>query len=327
MEGHEDWTEYEERLGHVFSANEVTDEAKKRSILLSACGAKTYKLIRNLATPRKPEEIPYNELLALVGNHHNPKPSVVVQRFTFHSHFRKPGQTVANFVAELRQFSEHCDFGPVLDDMLRDRLVCGINNDAIQRHLLGEAPPLTFKKALEISQGMKIAANNAKDIQKGNGTAVAVHQVSKDMGKQAHRVECFRCGGANFANVCKFNDMVCHACNKKGHLAKKCRSSKGNEKSGHGKTRAATHFLEETHDDAVCAYNMFGVETDEEPPDPYYATITVQGQNITFEIDYGATAPVISEQIYKQTWGSNFSPLYKSNGAAHSPLGGAVCRY
>ncbi|KAM3625186.1 uncharacterized protein V6R79_008261 [Siganus canaliculatus] len=46
------------------------------------------------------------------------------------SHFRKKGQSVANFVAELRQLSEHCDFGPVLDDLLRERLVCGINNDA-----------------------------------------------------------------------------------------------------------------------------------------------------------------------------------------------------
>ena len=49
----------------------------------------------------------------LVKNHHNPKPSVIVQRFKFHSHFRKSGQSVANFVAELRQLSEHCDFGAV----------------------------------------------------------------------------------------------------------------------------------------------------------------------------------------------------------------------
>lgn len=87
------------------------------------------------------------------------KPSVTVQQFKFHSHFRKPGQSVANFVAKLWQLSEHCDFGAVLDNMLCDRPVCGINNDAIQRCLLGETPPLTYKKVLEISQGMEMAAN------------------------------------------------------------------------------------------------------------------------------------------------------------------------
>ncbi|XP_042372461.1 uncharacterized protein K02A2.6-like [Plectropomus leopardus] len=314
VEGNEDWTEYEERLGHFFNANGITEEAKKRSILLSACGAKTYKLIRNLATPRKPGDIPYEELVALVANHHNPKPSVIVQRFKFHSHFRKQGQSVANFVAELRQLSEHCDFGTVLDDMLRDRLVCGINNDAIQRRLLGETPPLTFKKALEISQGMEMAANNAKDIQKGNGGAqtAAVHQVKRETVKNAKRVECFRCGGTHYANDCKFKDTVCHVCSKKGHLAKKCRSSKGKGKPGQGKShqpQATTHHLEE---EGVCSYNMFGVETDEEPPEPYYATVNVKGRDITFEIDSGATASVISEETYRSTWGHNLPPLRRS---------------
>ncbi|KAM3622745.1 uncharacterized protein V6R79_002741 [Siganus canaliculatus] len=254
----------------------------------------------------------------LVANHHNPKPSVIVQRFKFHSHFRRQGQSVANFVAELRQLSEHCDFGPVLDDMLRDRLVCGINNDATQRRLLGEAPPLTFKKALEISQGMEMAANNAKDIQKGHGGAQAavVHQVKGETVKHAKRVECFRCGGAHYANDCKFKDAICHACSKKGHLAKKCRQEKGKRKPGAGKThqsQAPTHHLEE---EGVCSYNMFAVEvdeeTDEEPPEPYYATVKVVGQDITFEVDSGATASVISEETYRKTWGSNPPPLRKS---------------
>lgn len=41
VEGHEDWMEYEERLERFFSANDICDGA---STLLSACGAKTYKL-------------------------------------------------------------------------------------------------------------------------------------------------------------------------------------------------------------------------------------------------------------------------------------------
>lgn len=54
VEGDEDWTKYEERLRHLFDANGITEEEKKRSILLSVCGPRTYKLIQNLATPWKP---------------------------------------------------------------------------------------------------------------------------------------------------------------------------------------------------------------------------------------------------------------------------------
>ena len=34
----EDWTAYDERLYHYFVANDVTDETKKRAILVSVCG-------------------------------------------------------------------------------------------------------------------------------------------------------------------------------------------------------------------------------------------------------------------------------------------------
>jgi hypothetical protein len=46
---------------------------------------------------------------------------------------------------------------------------------------------LTFKKDLDISHGMEMAAINARDIQKGNGVpqAVAVHQVRRETDKPA----------------------------------------------------------------------------------------------------------------------------------------------
>ena len=44
----EDWASYVERMDQYFLANDVTEAAKKRAILLSVVGDKTYKLIRDL---------------------------------------------------------------------------------------------------------------------------------------------------------------------------------------------------------------------------------------------------------------------------------------
>ena len=44
----EDWTTYTDRMKHYFVANDVVDTDKKCSILLSACGPATYKVIQNL---------------------------------------------------------------------------------------------------------------------------------------------------------------------------------------------------------------------------------------------------------------------------------------
>ncbi len=93
--------------------------------------------------------------------HHNPKPSAIVQRFKFNSRTWQQGEVVADFVAALRQLSEYCEYGDTLDDMLQDRLVCGINEGHLQRRLLAE-PKLTFEKAFELAQAYESAERNAQ---------------------------------------------------------------------------------------------------------------------------------------------------------------------
>ena len=62
----ESWAEYIERLELYFVANDIVEEVKKKAILLNACGTATYKLARNLAAPRKPSELDYEALVALI---------------------------------------------------------------------------------------------------------------------------------------------------------------------------------------------------------------------------------------------------------------------
>ena len=81
----------------------------------------------------------FDEIMEVAGKRFNPKPSSIVQHFWFNSQIRKEGESVAEFIAQLRQLSEHYQFGNTLSDMLRDRIVCGINDQCIQRCLLAES--------------------------------------------------------------------------------------------------------------------------------------------------------------------------------------------
>ena len=125
----ESWIEYTERLEQYFIGNKITDNGKKRAVLLSVCGVKTYKVIRNLVNPRKPTNKSFAELVNLVKNHLNPRPLPIMYHCKFNSHcFRQQGETIQQYVAKLRNLSEHCEFGDQLEKMLCDRLVCGVNN-------------------------------------------------------------------------------------------------------------------------------------------------------------------------------------------------------
>ena len=125
-----DWTSYEERLRY-FVANDVTDGAKKRSILLAACGAPAYKLIRSLVQAEKLDSTPYEDLVKIVKNHYDPKPLVMMQRYKFNTHTRAVGESIATYVAALRELAQHCEFKETLSEMLRDRLNCRVNHKGI----------------------------------------------------------------------------------------------------------------------------------------------------------------------------------------------------
>ena len=76
-------------------------------------------------------------------------------------------------------------------------MICGVNDERIQRRLLAESQ-LDFKKALELATAMEIADKNTRDIQQGNSVEKPkeqpVDRLSKQQCKHAAR-ECYRCRG------------------------------------------------------------------------------------------------------------------------------------
>ena len=216
-EKQEDWIQYTERLQYFFSANEIENDVKKRAILLTVIGPAAYKLLRNLVAPERLEDKSYDELVEAMKKHQNPTPSEIVQRYKFNSRFRQSGESVSTFMSELRALAEFCNYGATLDSMLRDRLVCGINDAQIQRRLLSE-DKLTFKNAMEIALAMEAAAQNAKTLQGSSVTAavtpgevlkVAVH---KPGATKQSMSPCTRCGKAgHHSSKCRFKDAILNA--------------------------------------------------------------------------------------------------------------------
>ena len=131
VEGQEEWQQYAECMGHFLAVNGVTTEERKRSIFLSVIGPKTYKLLCSLVSPNKPGDESFAELVQALKSHYNPEPSEIVERYKFHTRFRKP--EVTTFVSELWTLVQTCNFGDSLGDMLRDRLVCGINDSTSRK--------------------------------------------------------------------------------------------------------------------------------------------------------------------------------------------------
>ena len=59
------------------------------------------------------------------------KINVIYERAVFNKCKREEGETVDTFITSLYSLSEHCDYGALREEMIRDRIVVGIRDAAL----------------------------------------------------------------------------------------------------------------------------------------------------------------------------------------------------
>lgn len=317
-EQNEEWPLYAERLHQFLEANGVEGAEKKRATFLSVIGPKTYRVLRSLVAPLKPTDKALTDLEAILSNHFNPKPSVIVQRFRFHSRTRQSGESVATFISELQRLSEHCDFGAGLNDMIRDRLVVGIASDRIQRRLLSERE-LTFARAKELAVSMETAEHNAEEMrpsdrQSGETVHKSELQVPRKAGTGQVTVGsngiCYRClRNDHIASRCPFRSATCFGCKRVGHVKAACRARAGTDGRKPPPHQLSANKLEDSwlseEEEQLQRINV--IKKTKEPP--IRVTLTVQGRQLEMELDTGASASLISEKTWRELWGESRVPL------------------
>ncbi|XP_037505003.1 uncharacterized protein K02A2.6-like [Rhipicephalus sanguineus] len=289
------WPTYLERLQFYFTSTGVVEEQQQRAVLCSVCGPATYAILRTLCSPATPAETPYADIVSKLTHHFTPTPSVIVQRFTFHKRCQQPGESIADFVADLRRLSKHCEFGVTLEDMLRDRLVCGVRDEGLQRRLLAETA-LDFKKAYEKAVAAEYATRQTETIRGALPTASELHRMGqapkadKPGGKQERSKEsrtgrCSRCSGDHDATNCGFRSAVCHFCKRKGHIVRACRQKEeARSKATSGNKRPGN----------LGHSGVYGLYHIASGLPAFMANVIVNGHQVSMEVDSGSVCSIVN---------------------------------
>ena len=101
-------------------------------------------------------------------NQFDPARYIVRERFKFWSEMqRKPGETIHELAARIRQDAVTCDFPSIkdpLDEAMRTRFMCSVNNEAVLKALFKvKGSELTFAKAISTAVETEDAARVAKE--------------------------------------------------------------------------------------------------------------------------------------------------------------------
>ena len=288
-------------------------------MFLNSIGTRAYELLRSLLTPTLPQTLDYTELVGLLREHYEPQPLVIAEGFHFHRCNQRETESISEYVAELRRLSTHCDFKSYLSEALRDRLVCGLCSDSIQRSLLAQKD-LTLQKAVEIAQGMEAADSNAKSLKETSSAVFKVHAqkgAARGASTPRHQASnnssnpCYCCGRTNHdQRNCRFRGATCHHYQKKGLIATVCRS----KKNANGQQKHFKHLSHQanfvnahsttTRDDSVSGDSTENIiriaRVDEPSAQPFKAELNVNGKSLSMEFDTGASVSIISEESRKR---------------------------
>ena len=252
------WADYLARFNTFLGANSVS-EYRQAQVFLTNQSPTIYKLLSNLASQQSSKdinELSMEDITAFMKDQFDPRRFVVRERFKFWSDMkRRPGETVQELAARIRQDAATCDFASISDpqdEALRTRFICSVNNEAILKALFKvKDDELDFARAIEIATETEEAAKVAKETVYGSHVGLpSVNKVHSFSGRQGQKsknekprnqrndIRCYRCGKANhLANECRFKSFTCNFCHKEGHLEAACRKKAAEtRKTGHVKT-------------------------------------------------------------------------------------------
>ncbi|UYV69941.1 hypothetical protein LAZ67_7001275 [Cordylochernes scorpioides] len=234
-------------------------------------------------------------------NEEEPKPKVIPQRCKFLKRVQKETETVSEYLRELKHLATNCEFGGMLEMMLRDRFVAGLSSEALQKRLLQEEDDVKLDRVLAIAVSYELAEKDASELH-GNCIGKVTSYSERRIRERHTPVQkysptagvkrCYRCGERNshLAPACPHKSKACYKCKKIGHLSKVCKAANYAQKNSY------------VHEQIL---SLKG-ETEAK------VTLTLDGKVLKCVVDTGSPVTLMPKTIFKKFWKVKLFPTSKN---------------
>ena len=252
----------------------------------------------------------------------------IYERYRFNNRKQESRESIDVYATALRALAATCEFefGALKDEMIRDRLVCGITENSVRRKLLQE-PKLSLEKCLDIcrsaeatSAHLKVISGQSISTGKPADTLNTLDKRRKSKAPPKRRSKgpkqpvpepkedllkcCKHCGRSHIKQrfQCPAFGKVCSACNKPNHFAEVCKSAPGrNSRPRNGvnmidaDSSSEEELLSITFDSTEGSVHMVNEENLLEKR--IFATMEIAGKSVRMQIDTGASCNVLPQKF------------------------------
>lgn len=216
------WTSYELLTGLM------NNEMKYRVATFVTCiGQSALEVHNGLPFKTVADRNNLDEILILWEEYCCGKTNVIYERFCFNTSNQAESLGFDQYIMKLRKLASTCEYGPLVDDMVRDRIVCGIRDDSIRKELLNESK-LTLESCITMVKTAETTAKQAQTMSRSDDVNYVGNP--KYGSNNAYRSSnnrpklCKFCGRSHVwgRKNCPAGDKKCKSCGEVGHFDKQC---------------------------------------------------------------------------------------------------------
>ena len=173
------------------------------------------------------DEKKYTKVKETFDQHFIIKSNVIFKRARFNIRKQEPSESVDAFITDLYCLSEHCEFGAIREELIRDRIVVGLQDAKLSEKLQIDSS-LTLQTAINKARQNK-SVKKQQEILRSSSTdppaSPEVDEVNEATGKRDGRPhdpkkKCMRCGSTSENHLrqkCPARDATCVRCNERVH--------------------------------------------------------------------------------------------------------------
>ena len=100
-----------------------------------------------------------------------PVTNVIYERYIFNKRIQESGETLDHYLTAIIKQAGWCNYGGLKDELVRDRLVSGIQNDRIREKLLSKTD-LNLSKTIQLLKSSEATQLQAQDMAKTEPSTV-----------------------------------------------------------------------------------------------------------------------------------------------------------
>ena len=128
----EEWTRWLRRFEHFRQASNLDkkSEEKQVNVLVYAMGDEADNILRSFHLSDA-DSNKYKTVKEKFDEYFISRRNVIYERAKFNQHKQEPQELVDSFITALHCLAEHCSYGELSDEMIRDRIVVGLRDAAV----------------------------------------------------------------------------------------------------------------------------------------------------------------------------------------------------